>query len=657
VGLAREVALVVVGGALIAAALWLTRAVDARGDEPQPMPRASSEIAPGLGPVRYQLTATLDPHEHRIAGSGVIHWRNASRTPQREIWLHAYLNAFKNERTVFMRSPAGSGFRGGGQPDRWGYLTIERLFAREHGRDLWPGAARTSPGDEEDETDIRVPLAQAVEPGEQLTLEVSFNAQLPSVVLRTGFAGSFHLAGQWFPKLARLEEDGSWSHFAFHRLSEFYADFADYDVTIDVPAAYLVGATGVPTGEPTRADGRARHSFRAERVIDFAFTAWDGFDELRRMAGAVELVALFPREDRRAAELELDAVQFGLAHFGERYGSYPYRRLTIVRPPRTAREAGGMEYPMLITTGGGMQGRFLGMRSLELLATHELAHQWFYGLLASNEHRYPLLDEGLASYAEIEAMEARLPDASGAEAFGLAIGMPAGARMVAARVARAGAIARTAAEFGSGSAYSGLVYARTATLLLTLERVYGKDKLSAALARYTREQRFRHPEPDALVSAIAAEVGEDAALQLRSALAGGWVDNAVVRFSSWPTRRPSGIFGVSSAPSQPASSEVPWRGFVAVRHAGTLSFPVDVEVWTGDGARSRMRWDGRGDEVVLDWQGDHAITAVVVDPDGRVLLDDDLSNNAKRAAPARTAPRVLAVGAWLAQAAMGVVLP
>ncbi len=181
----------------------------------------------------YTLHATLDAERHEIHGRGEIVWLNSSTKPVTELYLHLYLNAFDGPRTLFHRSPVRQS-RGGKQPKRWGSIRLERLVARELGeQDLLPALEPHSPGDAEDGTDRRVALPAAVNPGERLTLAVEWTSVLPEVQVRTGFSEDFHLAGQWFPKLARLEPDGSWNHFAFDALSEFYADFGSYDVTVD----------------------------------------------------------------------------------------------------------------------------------------------------------------------------------------------------------------------------------------------------------------------------------------------------------------------------------------------------------------------------------------------------------------------------------------
>jgi hypothetical protein len=152
----------------------------------------------------YTLRARLDPKAHTVHGEGSIHFKNASQAPVRELWLHIYLNAFKNERSTFLREPA-AGFRGSAPFTEWGTIDVSHLSLRgrtvdEPAEDLLPGLTFSrgeegSPSDE-DQTDARVPLPRPLLPGESLTLDVTWDDKLPSVVERTGYSGSFHFVAQ-----------------------------------------------------------------------------------------------------------------------------------------------------------------------------------------------------------------------------------------------------------------------------------------------------------------------------------------------------------------------------------------------------------------------------------------------------------------------------
>jgi hypothetical protein len=501
-----------------------------------PAPPPDADLAAHADPIAsYTLRVSLDPAQHTMRGEGTLVWRNASREPQRELFVHLYLNAFKNRRTVFLRSPV-DGFRGSEILYDYGHIQVKRFAVREmEGADVWPQGTPTTPGDPDDETDIRVELPRPVAPGDAITIDLAWDAHLPSLALRTGHYGSFHMVGQWFPKIARLEPDGTWAHFPYHRLSEFYADFGAYDVTVDVPEGFAVGATGRLMAE-RRADGRAIRRFVQEDVHDFAFAAWDRFREMRATTGdGVAIRCLFPEGSERAAELEIDLVRFGLARFGAAFGRYPYGTLTIVHPPEGAEEAGGMEYPTLITTGGSWLWPAVGLRFTEAVTVHELAHQWFYGIVATNEHRYPFLDEGLTTYAEADALRARYGAGSEARVLGLEFDLWAQYRADALASGHNGPISQPAAGFVEGTDYLGLVYGRPAALLATLAGVYGEDLVRRAVGRYARENRFRHPGPEALLDAVRKEVGDGAAEALRAGIfERAWVDYTVAAFDAWP---------------------------------------------------------------------------------------------------------------------------
>src|SRR2546425_239612 len=157
-------------------------AADVRAEEPVMLEHADDV-------VDYTMTASLDPATHVVHGEGTIVWRNKSAAATKELWLHLYLNAFKNEKSVFLSDPVGQ-FRGSGLPKDWGFIDVKKLTMS--GEDLWKGVELSRPGSA-DQTDARVPLPKEVAPGETITLEVAFDSKLPTVVERTGYDGTFHM--------------------------------------------------------------------------------------------------------------------------------------------------------------------------------------------------------------------------------------------------------------------------------------------------------------------------------------------------------------------------------------------------------------------------------------------------------------------------------
>jgi hypothetical protein len=583
--------------------------------------------------VDYVLRATLDPATHIVHGEGTIVWRNKSASPVSELWFHLYLNAFKNEGSTFLRERIGG--RGSAQPEDWGWIDVRGLALHQADGppvDLWQaaelrGTAPSNAGD--DETDVRVPLPRPIAPGQEITLDVAFDDKLPAIVERTGYQDSFHMVGQWFPKLARLESDGRWVHFPFHHLSEFYADFGSYDVTLDVPAAFTLGATGALV-DSRIVDGRRIERHVQRDVHDFAWTAWDRFESRKETIDGVAVTLLYPPGYARMARRELAALRFALPYYSSRYGRYPYDVLTVVHPPYDADEASGMEYPTLITTGGAWWTP-PGVLWPEVVTVHELGHQWFYGIVATNELAWPVLDEGLTQFAEADAMAAWRGEGSLLDIAGLRVSDIAVQAVGGNMAVHDEPVAQAASAFSSGANYERLVYARTASLLETCARVYGSDAVARSLAVYARRYRFEHPAPEQLIGAFADVMGPQVAATLREALfEKGWVDYVVDGISTHRAEPPAGVFDRQGKRERVEAREdegKDWDSSVVIRRRGTLSFPVDVQVTFSDDSTRRERWSGDEEWKRFEWRSPAALRAVVVDPDDRVLVDMDRSNN------------------------------
>jgi hypothetical protein len=592
------------GAVCLAASARADQEAEPRGASPPDELRAHAADV-----VDYTLSASLDPAAHVVHATGTIRWRNTSSKPVSELWLHLYLNAFKDDRSDFLRERVGG--RGSAPMEGYGQIDVRSLALHNPDAppdDLLPTIEVKRPGSD-DETDARVPLPRDVRPDEAITLDVAFDDRLPIVVERTGYRGSFHMVGQWFPKVARLEPDGTWAHFTFHHLSEFYADFGAYDVTLDVPEAFTIGATG-PAVE-TRVTGGRRVERHVQRdVHDFAWTAWDEWQSRRDVVDAVAVTVLYPPGFGAVAERDLEAVRYALPDDSARYGRYPYATLTVVHPPQEAAESGGMEYPTLITG----DGPWLTPRRIlepEIVAVHELGHQWFYGLVATNEAAWPFLDEGVNQFAEGDTMARWRGPGCAVDLLGLRVSDAAIQAVGGNLAARDEPVAQAASAFSTGANYGRLVYARTASVLETLRRVYGDAAVAQALGRYTRRFRFEHPGPDQFVEVFEEVLGPAVAATLRAALFDkGWVDFAVDRVRS--ERLPNGGDYESSA---------------LVRRRGPLVFPVEVELFFADGSRRREPWDGRGDWKLFELRGPVALSGVVVDPDDRVAIDANLENN------------------------------
>jgi hypothetical protein len=611
------------------------------------------EVLPELEPTAsYKLSAIMDTVNHKVYGRGTLTFTNRGSAALSEVWLHLYLNAFKNDRSVFLRKPAFSG-RGQGLPKTWGAIDLKKFSLGDV--DLAPRAELHREGDE-DETDARIPLPAPVEPGATVAFEMEWEDTLPSVIERTGFEDSFHMVGQWFPKLAVVEPDGTWSHFPFHRFAEFYADFGNYDVTIEAAPSFTVLATGKEVAKDVDGWSTVKHHFIQNGVHDFAFAAWDKGEEARETIDGIDVRFLVPRGATDILEREKETLRFALPHFRERYGPYPYATLSVVHPPDGAEEAGGMEYPTLITTGGN---RFTPnfVRSIETVTLHEFGHQYFFGLLASNELASPFLDEGLNSYAEQEALDAWGARGDVGTLFGLRIGETAVQRGFASTSQGDDIVAQPASDFLTGRHYGALVYSQTAQVMETASRVYGKERMQGAMRSYAQAFRFKHPTPKDFFMYMKRELGAEAGDFIETALTTrGTIDYAILGVVSSDATGPSGLFDqpVDGAnrkrETKSATHNQDHHGTIAIVRRGELSVPVSVLLEFADGQKQVLSFNAKLGNV--NYSSTSKLVRVVVDPEQQITLDTQQRNNVW--GESATVPWRSGSWAWfLSQAAMG----
>jgi hypothetical protein len=393
----------------------------------------------------------------------------------------------------------------------------------------------------------------------------------------------------------------------------------------------VVGASGHLASEP-RAAGRRALRYRADSVHDFAWTAWSRFRQREEQIAGTAVHLLYPPGYEHDADATLAVLRRALPHYGARYGSYPYADLTVVHPPAEAFEAGGMEYPSLITTGGLWHESYWS-RAVEYVTVHELGHQWFYGLLASNEHRWPFLDEGLNSYAESVALREFFGATASATPLGIPLSGESLRRYVMLSRSAPLPIALRATEYPSMRDLGGIVYQRTALLFQTLANVYGQAQVAEGLHRYAVRQRFAHPTPDDLLAALAETLPPAALENARRALFEGQGVNYV-------------LSKLESAPVDGGLVE----SRVRVQRQGELRFPVTIALRSSAGEQRTEVWDGAQPFHDFTLRGPSAITSALIDPEVRVLLDDNLLDNAASAQPSvPLAPyeRSLAALQWL----------
>ena len=584
--------------------------------------------------VAYHIQARLDPVKKTIDATETLTYHNLTGKPLSVFPFHLYLNAFQPKST-FMREVRMTGTRGTGPNDNWdpkrfGSITVTS-FKVAGGQDLTAQMQFIQPDDHnpDDRTVFEVRLPRPVAPGTDVQFEIAFHDQLPEVVERTGYKRDFFMVGQWFPKVG-VWWHNAWNCHQFHATTEFFADFGTFDVSVTVPQNYILGATGDVVSSVPNAGDTKTVTFHAEDIHDFAWTASPRFtlveDSWKGSAGTVKIHLLMSPGHLNQAGRYLHALKGTLAYFDRMYGPYPYDRITVVDPPKGALNAGGMEYPTLITAGTAWWMP-RGFRIPEVVVEHEFGHQYWYGMVATNEFEEAWLDEGINSYTEVKAMDAMYGRGHSLISLLGATWDDAGDQRFSYLIRPdADPMTRFAYLFMNDSSYGGVTYGKTATVLLTLEGIIGEDTLQRALHVYFMRYRFKHPGGEDFLKTVEEVSGRDLGWYFKQAVYGtNILDYEILKIRSdrvdWYVKNPP--------PRK--KGQTMYRDSVLVHRKGDFIFPVAIEINFDNGEEVHERWDGRDRWIRYVYRKPAKIVSAEIDPSHAVRLDKDFFNNSRTA--------------------------
>jgi len=491
--------------------------------------------------VAYNIEAKYDPKTHSLDGSEVLTYHNLTGQPLDRFPFHLYLNAFQPKAT-WIREAKALGTRD---------VTYEKWEDKEYGSDEIKSFEVVGMGDltsklefiqpddgnKDDKSVVLIVLPKTVAPGESVQFKIKFHDQFPETQARSGWKRDFVLGGQWFPKVG-VWWNGAWNCHQYHATTEFFADFGVYDVVLTLPQNEVVGATGILVGQVKNADGTQTLTYHGDDIHDFAWTASPrykvGEDTFQGTMGPVQLRLLMQPAHWSQEARHAKILKQTLDHFERWYGPYPYKTLTLVDPePDSA--AGGMEYPTFITgdTAWWMPD---GIHLPEVVVEHEFGHQYWYGMVATNEFEDAWLDEGVNSYTEVKILDDVLGrDTSFLNQFGITAGEHEVQHLQFIGVADLDPIARKAYEYASFNSYGGITYGKTANVLLTLEKLIGEDTVQKALHTYFMRYRFTHPTKEDFLKTFEEVSGKDLRWYFNQAVYGTQVfDYEVMPVSSGP---------------------------------------------------------------------------------------------------------------------------
>lgn len=329
----------------------------------------------------YDIVAKLDTADHKLFATSIIKYVNNSGTEIDRIYIHLWANALASNDSEFVTQQLRLGMSDAyflKDHERGGYETLEVKTI---------GGQSISTRFEEGSKEIMIlDLNDPLLPGDTYSFEIDYVLKIPKLVTRFGYKDRYYQMTHWYPKVAKCE-NGLWHAMPYLTLGEYYHDFANYHIAIDVPKGFTLASTG------TQSLQGGQIKCTAHGVTDFAWFVSDSFDKETEkiiIDGRPVSCHVYKNGDHESWDDALKQLKRSVEFFSDQVGPYPYPQASVVL---SGLGNSGMEYPMIAN---------IGVRDnkehLDHLIAHEVGHNWFYAILATNERRYPWMDEGLTSF-------------------------------------------------------------------------------------------------------------------------------------------------------------------------------------------------------------------------------------------------------------------
>ena len=481
--------------------------------------------------VDSYINVSLDDKNHFLNGDIKVIYTNNSNTNLDSIIFHVWPNAYKNIDTEL-----------GKQKIEDGQLYIK--YAPNYTRGYMDSLKFKVDGEsiqwKLDDKHIDIAILQlntSLKQGESIEITTPFRVKIPSGRFsRLGHIGQSYQITQWFPKPAVYDEDG-WHPMPYLNQGEFYSEYGKYDVSITLPENYVLMATGdlqnqeeieflnekvkltekliaenkLPVKDsmgkanmvfPKSSEKLKTVRFKQENVHDFAWFAdkryhvLKGEVQLPSSEKTVETWALFTNNEAKLWTNAIEYLNDATYYFSKWVGEYPYSHVTAV--DGTISAGGGMEYPNITVIGSS--GNKYG---LETVIVHEVGHNWYYGILGSNERDNAWMDEGLNTYIEIRYFEEKYGNKN-------ILNLSSGRSKINLDIQHKD-VHRVSYQFNAsrnydqpmqmGSPkftsmnYGGIVYSKTGIGFHYLKDYLGEDLFDDCMHTYFDKWKFRHPKP------------------------------------------------------------------------------------------------------------------------------------------------------------------
>ena len=441
--------------------------------------------------ANYKIYIDIDVNKNTFKGSQEVLYTNNSPDTLNKVFFHLYFNAFRPESDMSER------LNNGDDNNRRFDVNIKDLEPHEYGQLKVNNLKQDGLNIDSfvSDTILEVTLTNPILPGESSLFTMNFNGQIPITIRRAGRdspMGVKYSMAQWYPKISEYDYEG-WNT-APYTGREFHGVWGDFDVTIKIDKDFIIAASGyIQETDPNNnklgyLSGKKRvWNFKAPKVHDFTWAADSEYiHDIYPGPNGVKLNFYYKNDPKIIANWKtLQPVTAELMDFFNNYiGEYPYKQYSVVQGGD-----GGMEYSMLTLLNYGEE-----LIPLISVTSHELAHAWFQGVLATNEMNHAWMDEGSASYFG-ELAESHVFNIDFHPIF---TERPYQDYISLATSGQEMPLATNANRFKFNRAYEDAAYDKGFVFLSQLNYIIGEKAFEKTIKNYFDKYKFTHPLPNDL---------------------------------------------------------------------------------------------------------------------------------------------------------------
>ena len=334
----------------------------------------------GTNITNYDIDLNLN--ENSIDGKQTTNYKNTTSNILNEVYFHLYPNSFSN---VAMNKPVSKVYESKAYPNGPSYGKIEIEDVNVENKDASFSVENT------DNDSLKVVLASPLYPNDFVSIEMKYTITIPNVLHRFGYNDNTINLGNIYPIVCVFDENG-WDKNPYSSNGDpFYSNLANYNVTMTYPKSYTLASTGNQIFSQEENENKTT-KVSAVAVRDFAMVLSNKFEILTDVVDGTTINYYFYNDQKSNESFEV--AKKALATFNSKFGKYPYSQLSIVE---TGFLYGGMEYPNLVMISDSLEK----YDDYCITIIHEIAHQWWYGVVGNNEFEHGWLDESLAEYSVV----------------------------------------------------------------------------------------------------------------------------------------------------------------------------------------------------------------------------------------------------------------